>query len=676
MRRGAASGLVPANTAAFMPASAPEEPREPPAEERLGSWKAIAAYLKRDITTVQRWERREGMPIHRHVHDKRGSVYAFRSQLDAWLKDRRPPASSEPQQRLTRWAIPVAVVVLAIAGAASWLLLAPESEPPNPLARARITPLTDFEGVEQAAAISRDGSLVAFLSDRDGTLDAWVSRIGTGEFRNLTQAAAPELQNPEVRTVGFTPDGSLVTLWTRAGGPGGPISVRAAPTIGGSLRDYRARAVEMDWSSDGQRLVFHTADPGDPMFIVEPGGSAPRRIHLAPKGIHNHFQVWSPDDRHIYFVRGSPPDEMDIWRMQPDGSDLQRITSHNASVSYPAFLDNRTLVYLATADDGSGPWLHTLDVDRRVPRRLTFGVEQYTSLAVSADRRRMVATVEHSKASLWRVPITDGTAQEADASRLAVPTLGALSPRLGVDYLIYVSAKNDGHAIWKFADGHATELWSAPRTRVVGGPAIGPDGKRIAFAAEGDSGSRLYILDPDRAGARVVAESLEVRGAVAWSPDGESLTAAVSKDREPQLFRVPLDHDSPSALLEGYAINPVWSPDGKFLVYADADAGPDFALKAVRPDGARYDLPEIKLPRGARRVVFVPGRRALIALQGEMRHNNFWYIDLDSGARRQLTSFGRDFTIRDFDVSADGREIVFDRRRENSDLALIELGER
>ena len=659
-----------------MPASAPEEPREPSADERLGSWKAIAAYLKRDITTVQRWERREGMPIHRHVHDKRGSVYAYRSELAAWLKNRRPPSASEPQERESWWIVPVAAVVLAIAAVAGWWLLAPQSEPPNPLANARITPLTDFEGIEQAAAISRDGKLVAFLSDRNGTLDAWVSQIGTGEFHNLTKAALAELQNPEVRTVGFTPDGSLVTLWTRMGGAGGAVNVWAAPTIGGSLREYRAGAVEMDWSNDGERLVFHTADPGDPMFIVEPGESAPRQIHLAPKGIHNHFQVWSPDDRHIYFVRGSPPDEMDIWRMQPDGSDLQRISSHNATVLYPAFLDNRTLVYLATADDGSGPWLYTIDVERREPRRMTFGVEQYTSLAVSADRRRMVATVEHSKASLWRVPITDGIAQEADASRVTVPTVGALSPRLGADFMIYVSPKNGGHAIWKFANGHASELWSAAHTRVVGGPAIGPDGKRIAFTAEGNSGTRLHILDVERAGARVLAESLGVRGAVAWSPDAKSLTVAVSNHREPQLFRVPLDQQPPSALLEGYAINPVWSPDGKFLVYADADAGPDFALKAVRPDGARYGLPEIKLPRGARRVVFVPGRRALIALQGEMRHNNFWYIDLDSGARRQLTDFGRDFTIRDFDVSPDGAEIVFDRRRENSDIALIELGGR
>ena len=43
-------------------------------EDRLDSWKEIAAYLNRDVTTVQRWEKREGMPVHRHVHDKRGSV--------------------------------------------------------------------------------------------------------------------------------------------------------------------------------------------------------------------------------------------------------------------------------------------------------------------------------------------------------------------------------------------------------------------------------------------------------------------------------------------------------------------------------------------------------------------------------------------------------------------------
>jgi hypothetical protein len=54
-----------------------------PADERLESWKEIAAYLKRDVRTVQRWEKREALPIHRHVHDKLGTVYAYKLELDA-----------------------------------------------------------------------------------------------------------------------------------------------------------------------------------------------------------------------------------------------------------------------------------------------------------------------------------------------------------------------------------------------------------------------------------------------------------------------------------------------------------------------------------------------------------------------------------------------------------------
>jgi hypothetical protein len=59
-----------------------------PPEDRLNSWKEIAAYFNRDVTTVQRWEKREGMPVHRHLHDKIGSIYAFRLELDAWASSR------------------------------------------------------------------------------------------------------------------------------------------------------------------------------------------------------------------------------------------------------------------------------------------------------------------------------------------------------------------------------------------------------------------------------------------------------------------------------------------------------------------------------------------------------------------------------------------------------------
>src|ERR1700759_783309 len=67
-------------------------PTETPAEDRLNSWKEIAAYLHRDVTTVQRWEKREGMPVHRHLHDRMGTVYAFKGELDSWARGRSQKA--------------------------------------------------------------------------------------------------------------------------------------------------------------------------------------------------------------------------------------------------------------------------------------------------------------------------------------------------------------------------------------------------------------------------------------------------------------------------------------------------------------------------------------------------------------------------------------------------------
>src|ERR1700685_4280207 len=62
---------------------------------RLDSWKQIATYLDRHLTTVRRWERCEGLPVHRHVHSSMGSVYAYSKELDAWLLTRRSSPARE-----------------------------------------------------------------------------------------------------------------------------------------------------------------------------------------------------------------------------------------------------------------------------------------------------------------------------------------------------------------------------------------------------------------------------------------------------------------------------------------------------------------------------------------------------------------------------------------------------
>src|SRR4030095_2010686 len=102
-------------------------------------------------------------------------------------------------------------VALAV-GASLWLR---ESEFfwRSPIADAQFQKMTDFDGIEQAAAISRDGRLVTFLSDRDGQMDVWVTQLGSGQFHNLTRGGAPEVVNPSVRLLGFSPDASVVAFW-------------------------------------------------------------------------------------------------------------------------------------------------------------------------------------------------------------------------------------------------------------------------------------------------------------------------------------------------------------------------------------------------------------------------------------------------------------------------------
>jgi Tol biopolymer transport system component len=677
------------------------EPADRPPGERLDSWKEIAAYLNRDVTTVQRWERRERMPVHRHIHDKLGSVYAFSGELDAWMQRRgaarldqpAPPAAEDPsgivpdgepaaaaddrrgrRSPLVVFSALAAILVLVIA-----VVLVQRARRDTAagdlFAGAQFQPLSDFPGTEQAAALSRDGKFAAFVSDRDGSTDVWVTQIGTGRFYNLTQNQhTQELINASVRTLGFTPDAALVSFWTRRldSARQSVIGIWGAPVLGGPARPYLEGVAEFDWSADGSRLVYHTPADGDPMFVREPG-QQPRQIFAAARGQHAHFPVWSPDDRFIYFVSGTLlPDRLDIWRISPSGGAPERITHHEARVTHPVFIDARTLLYLARDADGMGPWIYAVDVERRRPRRVGFGLERYASLAGSADGSRLVATVTMPQSALWRVPLGGAPPEPPGGHRLALSTGSGSSPRMGGDYLLYVSSKGSGDAVWKVRGDSASELWSAAGARVIGAPAIARDGSRVAFAIRQDGGASLYVVNSDGTGGRVLTRTLKLQGTPAWAPDGQSMTVAADVDGTPQLFTVPLDGRAPSVFVREHASEPLWTPDGRLLLYSGPDVGTTFALKAVTADGRPHPLPGLTLTRGERRLAFLPGGAELVLLRGEIGHKDLWAIELASGAARQLTHFSRDFNVRDFDVAVDGREAIVEEVHDTSDVVLIQ----
>ena len=661
-------------------------------EKRLDSWKEIAAYLNRDVTTVQRWEKREGMPVHRHLHDKRGSVYASRAELDAWARTRKLreteedgvgsgspalPTSAAPKLRWARVSMAVAAVLALAVGAWQWIERT-EYFWRNPVQDAEFQTVTDFGGEEHGAAISRDGHFVAFLSDRDGQMDVWVTQVGSGQFHNLTRGHALELANPSLRTLGFSPDGSLVTYWERRkdDSDNSHIGVWGVPVLGGEPKPYLDGAAEFDWSPDSSSLAYHTPGPGDPLFVTDGSlRSGGRPIFTAPPGLHAHFPLWSPDARFIYFVQGSIPDKLDIWRIPARGGLPERVTKQDTRILYPVFLNRRTLMYLATEADGSGPWLYSIDVERRVPHRLGPGLDRYTSLAVSADGRRLVATLARPKRTLWRMRIVDSRGQFAAAVPVPLTTDAGFSPRMGAGYLLYVSKNGSGESLWKLQGGTSTELWRSQAVR-IGSPAISPDERYVAFTVEQANRTLLYVIQADGTNVRVITNSLSLQGDLAWAPDGQSIISAAIESGAPRLFRIPINGSQPGPLSHEYSLDPVWAPHGQFLVYSGPDIGTTFSVKAMTADAAPKSLPAITLTRGARHLAFLPGGHALVVLRGEIQHKNLWLIDLGTGAERQLTDLPADFDVQDFDISPDGHEVVLERAQESSDVVLIDLPHR
>jgi Tol biopolymer transport system component len=204
-------------------------------------------------------------------------------------------------------------------------------------------------------------------------------------------------------------------------------------------------------------------------------------------------------------------------------------------------------------------------------------------------------------------------------------------------------------------------------------PAVSPDGGRVAIVLRRSRKRQLHVVSSDGAELQPIAEGIDVQGTSCWSPDARWIVTGGSDATGPGLFKIPLEGGSPVRLVAGQALNPVWSPDGSLIVYAGTNVSTFAPLLAVRPGGTRVELPHISLRRLGEHVRFSPDGKSLIYMQGLLASQDFWLLDLASMKSRPLTRLQNRAAMRTFDVTSDGKQIVFDRLRENSQVVMIDL---
>ena len=182
-------------------------------------------------------------------------------------------------------------------------------------------------------------------------------------------------------------------------------------------------------------------------------------------------------------------------------------------------------------------------------------------------------------------------------------------------------------------------------------------------------------MSADGTNARTLAASIEIEGAAGqgaadWSPDGTWIVTGGRDAQGPALFKIPVDGGAPVRLVAGQAVNPVWSPDGNLIVYAGRSVIGQVELLGVRPDGTPVELPHVLVRPGGYR--FLPNGTGLVYLP-RIPSLDFWLLDFATKKSRPLTRLSNQGALRTFDITPDGKYIVFDRSRQNSDIVLIDL---
>ena len=530
----------------------PANPSEASASSsRLDSWKEIAAYLKRDVTTVRRWEKREGLPVHRLLHHRRDSIYAYTTELDGWLRGlpiatdvlqpsgfpESEPARSRTRRRKLALIAMAALSVPAIAASAlsfAYFRNAPVDDSIVRLPLSLPEPLTLTDGATGGqVTISPDGRRLAFVAAApNGTEGLWV--------RPLDSLAAEALPGTEGASYPFwSPDSQFVGFFAQ-------LKLKKVEATGGPVQTLCEAVLPRGGTWNRAGVIVFAANAGQQLFRVSSAGGQATPLALDQPNRENYWPDFLPDGRHfVYLARRQKPG---IYLASLESRDTKLLATGYMAVDYaaPGYL-------LLLAGGPQSEVAGTLLAQRFDTRDLQL-VGEPVPIAEQVAIRPL---------------FTRGVFSSSENGRLVYGT-----SRQAVTQLIWL-------------DREGKQLGTVAKPGRYQRAALSADEKTVAaeIIDRHVQTPDIWLIETMRAVTSRFTSDAAAERMPLWSPDGSRIV--FSSPREgypPSLFQKKSTGAGGEELLfrSDRVIQPTdWSRDGRFIVYARQDPKTQWDLWVV-----------------------------------------------------------------------------------------------
>jgi eukaryotic-like serine/threonine-protein kinase len=592
-----------------------------------------------------------------------------------------PVAASAPARGKPRLPILIRVLVGALvlgAGLAGWWLSrsrAPSSAI-SPLADVSLTPLTTDPGYEGEPTFSPDGETIAYVSDRTGNFEIFLKQVSGGPDINITNNPADDVQpafSPDGKQIAFASSRQSATA-LRYEGTDSPLmggDIWVMPALGGSPRRIAESGNFPSWSRDGSEIFYSSGTWfRQKIYRVPASGGTPREvpIRFPPAQGPPSFLLYprmSPDGRWIVFEGHG------VSVVPAEGGDVTSL----AQGMTPAWAADSGAIFYSSAEPGKNYSAWKIPFNTREgkaagpPEPLTVGRGRDTQPAVSSSGAIAYCAMETSfnlevlafEAGSGRVtgtprPITTGN---------GMAFFNTFSP--DGRFVTFNWVGGSSSHIWKVEIGSTpVQLTSDPRYSDAY-PRWSPDGLSIAFIR----GGALWMMTADGANPRSVIEKTGLNGLFSWTPDGRGLVYASPSDKQLYLFDLATRQSRRLTDEPGLMSLSAVSPDGKWVVYQSTMSG-NVDLRAV-PAAGGPSRDVVATPHQDYHPVFSPSGDWLYF---QLDHKNLWRVPGPTQGWRdappqKVTDFPESgLLLEDFQISRDGKQLVYSRGRITGDLWL------